>query len=304
MSHDSPPTPCGIYARGETEDYTVFINDTSITPPPIPTGLNVYNIANTSAAFSWTPDNNAASYHLRYKKTTETLWTLASVNTPSVTVPAGLSANTAYNYACESVGSSGPSGFSATQTFTTIAAPLPIDSVEITASRQGANVLVNWSTQSEQNSAWFDVERSYNGIDFIKIGQVQASGFSSNTKFYQFTDVNASRAMIFYRLKMVDLNSSYKISAVVKIAKSRGNDQGFLLYPNPAIYNVNVALNESTKEDLQLKVTNQLGQVVKSTRLSKGTYLIKLDISGLPKGIYTVILTGSETVLVKKLIVR
>ena len=88
MSHDSPPTPCGVYARGETEDYTVFINDNSTVPPPVPTGLNVSNITTSSATFSWTPDNNAASYHLRYKKTTETTWTIASVNIPSITVPA------------------------------------------------------------------------------------------------------------------------------------------------------------------------------------------------------------------------
>ncbi len=301
MSHDNPPTPCGVYARGETQDYTVLINDNSTTPPPIPAGLNVSNITSSSATFTWTPEVSAASYHLRYKKTTETTWTIAPVNVTSITVPA-LSSTTFYNFSCQAIGTIGPSGYGATQTFTTAGIALPINGIEITAKRQGANVLVSWSTQSEQNSAWFDIERSYNGIDFIKIGQVQAAGYSTNVQHYQFTDANVVKSLHFYRLKMVDANASYIFSPTIKVAVSGGKNQGFLLYPNPAISDVSVALNESTKEDLQLKVTNQLGQVVKSTRLIKGTHLIKLDISGLPSGIYSVILTGSQFVQAKKLI--
>ncbi|MBL0201574.1 MAG: hypothetical protein IPP81_15950 [Chitinophagaceae bacterium] len=33
-----------------------------------------------------------------------------------------------------------------------------------------ANVLVSWTTQSEQNSARFDVERSDDGVYFTKVG--------------------------------------------------------------------------------------------------------------------------------------
>jgi GEVED domain/Secretion system C-terminal sorting domain/Fibronectin type III domain len=303
MSHDSPPTPCGVYARGETQDYTVLINDNSTAPPPIPAGLSVSNITSSSATFTWTPEVNAASYHLRYKRTTETTWTIAPVNVTSITVPA-LSSITDYNFSCQAIGTVGPSGYGATQTFTTAGVALPINDIEITASRQGANVSVNWSTQSEQNSGWFDIQRSYNGIDFIKIGQVQAAGFSSSVRQYRFTDVNAAKSLLFYRLKMADANASYKFSPIIKIAKSGIDEQGFLLYPNPAVNNVSIALNESTKQDLQLKVINQLGQIVKSTRLIKGTHLILLDISGLPGGIYTVTLTGREFVQTKKLIIK
>ncbi|NOT90658.1 GEVED domain-containing protein [Ferruginibacter sp.] len=303
MSHDSPPTPCGVYARGETQDYTVLINDTSTVPPPIPIGLNATNITTASARIFWTPDSTAVSYNMRYKKLTETTWTVAPVNDTTITLP-GLSSITNYDYAVEAVGGVGNSGYTATQAFTTLGAPLPINGVDMAAMRQGANVLLSWTTQSEQNSAWFDVERSYNGTDFIKIGQVQASGFSSSTKLYQFTDVTAPNSLLFYRLKLIDANASYKFSPITKVAAAGSNDQQFLLYPNPAIYNVSIALNESTKEDLQLKVTNQLGQVVRSTRLIKGAYLTKMDISGLPSGIYTVIVTGKEFVQTKKLIVK
>jgi hypothetical protein len=113
MNHDNAASPCGVYARGETEDYTVLINDNNTEPPQIPTGLYVSNITNTSATFSWTMDNSAYEYHLRYKPVTATTWTVASVNVPSF-IALGLAPATNYNYSCESVGSGGPSGYGAT----------------------------------------------------------------------------------------------------------------------------------------------------------------------------------------------
>jgi hypothetical protein len=84
----------------------------------IPTGLNVSNIANSSATFSWTAVSGATLYHLRYKTTSAATWTVASINTPSITLK-NLTAGTTYNYAVEAICSSGPSGYSTTQTFTT-----------------------------------------------------------------------------------------------------------------------------------------------------------------------------------------
>ena len=74
-----------------------------------------------AATFSWTPVTGATLYHLRYKTTSATTWTVASSNLPSVTL-SGLSGGTSYNYAVEAVCSSGLSGYSASQTFTTTGA--------------------------------------------------------------------------------------------------------------------------------------------------------------------------------------
>ncbi len=302
MSHDSPPTPCGVYARGETEDYTVQINDTSTVPPPIPIGLNATNITTSSARIYWAPDSTAASYNLRYKKLTETTWTVAPVNDTTITLP-GLSSITLYDYAVEALGSAGRSGYSATQDFTTTGVPIPIKIVAITARRQGINVLVNWTTASEQNSGLFDIERSTDAVNFSKIGQVQAAGYSTNMRNYQFTDTHTVKTMLFYRLKMIDAGGIYKLSTVKMVAADAGM-QEFQLYPNPAVSFVNIALTEAATNDMQVQVTNQMGQSVKTIGISKGTQLLTIDVSALAKGIYFVALRDNKTVQVKKLIVK
>lgn len=301
MDHDNPASPCGVYARGETEDYTVLIGDNNTEPPQIPTGLNVSNITNTSATFSWTPDNSAYEYHLRYKPSIATTWTVASVNAPSV-IAMGLTTFTQYDYACEAVGSGGPSGYSATQTFVTGSA-LPIIGLELMARRQGEDVLINWNTQSEQNSAWFEIERSNDGIVFSQIGLVQAAGLSNNIRNYQFTDVNAAKSMIFYRIKLVDADGSYKFSPVRVVARSDDNRNEFLLYPNPATSTVNIVLNKATSEDMQLQIINSMGQVVRTSRLNISTQVLMLDVSKLSKGFYILKLSGSSEVQSVKLVI-
>ncbi|MBL0201573.1 MAG: T9SS type A sorting domain-containing protein [Chitinophagaceae bacterium] len=55
-----------------------------------------------------------------------------------------------------------------------------------------------------------------------------------------------------------------------------------------------IILIEPATKALQLQVTNQMGQIVKSDRVSTGTQLITLDVSQLPKGIYAVVLRGND----------
>ncbi len=278
-----------------------FLDHTGGIPAEVPSNLNVSNIGSTYSTFSWTGVSNAYLYHLRYKKSSDIIWTVASINIPTITIN-GLSAATSYDYACEAINSGGPSGFSATQTFTT-GTVLPINGIDITAKRQGPNVLLNWSTQSEQNSAYFEVERSFDGLVFFSIGRVQAAGNSSDQRSYSYFDRNAENRLIYYRLKMTDIDAAFKISPI-RIVPKIAALQEFTLFPNPATINANLVLNEPAREELQLRIINQLGQVVLNKQISKGSQLIKLDLHTLSPGIYALCLTAPGMIWVNKLAVK
>lgn len=95
-----------------------FLDHTGTGSCGTPSGLNTTNVMNTSATFSWTPVAGAYLYHLRYKTTAAVDWTTVSTNQNSINIKT-LTAGTSYNYAVEAVCSSGPSGYSASQAFTT-----------------------------------------------------------------------------------------------------------------------------------------------------------------------------------------
>ncbi|MBK8611188.1 MAG: T9SS type A sorting domain-containing protein [Chitinophagaceae bacterium] len=279
-----------------------FLDHTGAIPAAMPISLNVSGITSSSAILSCDPVSGAYLYHFRYKESAASNWITISTNTPSVNL-AGLTPSTLYDYACEAINDGGPSGYTATQIFTTTAVVLPIYIIDIAARRQGANVLVNWSTKSEQNSAHFEVERSYDGVVYINVGQVQAAGNSSIQRNYQFIDIAAPSKMLFYRLKLVDIDARYKLSDIRVVPKLENTDMEFLMYPNPASIGLNVVLNDVAAENMQLDIMNQTGQLVKTMQVLKGTQFIKLDISELPKALYMLKLTGREKVIVKKLLI-
>jgi hypothetical protein len=95
-----------------------FLDQTTTGTCSIPGGLTVANITGTSANFTWSAVSGASLYHLSYKPASAATWIVVSTSLPSVTVTT-LTAGTTYEYAVEAVCSSGPSGYSTTQTFST-----------------------------------------------------------------------------------------------------------------------------------------------------------------------------------------
>lgn len=98
-----------------------FIDQTATGSCGIPTGVFATNTNNISTTFIWLPVPGATLYHLRYKTASAATWTEISTNLTSYFV-FGLSSGTSYNYAVEAVCASGPSGYSPTQSFTTLGA--------------------------------------------------------------------------------------------------------------------------------------------------------------------------------------
>jgi hypothetical protein len=84
-----------------------------------PTSIIANNITTSSADIAWAPVSGA-TYIVRYKKTTETVWTTINTNASSITLP-NLPDGTAYEVQIAAVCSGTPSPYSASVNFTTLA---------------------------------------------------------------------------------------------------------------------------------------------------------------------------------------
>src|SRR5690606_25058391 len=94
--------------------------------------------------------------------------------------------------------------------------------------RAGA-ALLSWNTSREENTAFFEVQRSTDGKAFTAIGRVQASGNSAQPAQYAFTD-REPLASNYYRLKMID-NDSAATFSVTRMLQFEAT--GPRVYPNP-----------------------------------------------------------------------
>jgi hypothetical protein len=61
---------------------------------------------------------------------------------------------------------------------------------------------ISWSTLSEYNNDRFEIERSDDAINFIKIGEIKGKGNSNSINKYEFIDLNLKN--IYYRIKQID----------------------------------------------------------------------------------------------------
>jgi hypothetical protein len=110
---------------------------------------------------------------------------------------------------------------------------LPVNLSSFSAQKNSTDALLQWQTNSEANTAYFNVERSYDGTTFTGINKVNAKGQSSNIYTYKdIAGLSSGSTNTYYRLKIVDVNGNFKYSSTVKLAN--GHETRVNVFPNPA----------------------------------------------------------------------
>ncbi len=185
--------------------------------------------------------------------------------------------------------------------------PLPVSliSFEVVGEQDAAHL--KWVTARETNASHFELLRSADGRDFHAIGTVQATGESLKPVHYRFSDYRPeqSGAISYYRIRTVDRDGTYELSAIASIKWARRDGAAGFAYPNPVrggkvILNLDTAVGKS-----DIVVFDMSGRMVKvpATKKANGSY--ELETGGLPAGLYLVKVRGEgPDVVVSRLLVE
>ena len=163
---------------------------------------------------------------------------------------------------------------------------IPVELVLFDAVNRERGVQLLWQTATEQNSDYFEVQRSRNGIDFESITKVQAAGTSSTTQNYEHIDEQPLSGHSYYRLQQFDTDGSSTYSRTAAIyRKPLGVD--FNVYPNPAKDEIFIDYKDGLSGDLQCQIYNTLGQEIYKTSWTIPTNdWIMIPVRQLPDGVY------------------
>lgn len=149
-------------------------------------------------------------------------------------------------------------------------------------------------TASENESSFFEVHRSTNGIDFENIGVIEAAGNSNQTVSYQLDDYEAKSGIRYYKLKMVDLNGDFNYSSIVATNFEESNIQ---VVPNPSNGSFQLIGLKGTNQiellDLQGKVLKQL----ESNQSNEYFYLNQTH------GIYLLRITSADSTSIIRVVI-
>jgi len=164
------------------------------------------------------------------------------------------------------------------------AALLPVDFIHFTGQQKEAFIQIDWTTASEVQNDFFDIERSVDGYHFEKIGKVNGSGDSDELEYYEFLDRDPLADINYYRLKQVDFNGKYVYSNVISVeGRSKGFDK-IHIFPRLAQDNITI---ENKFEFSKVSLFNSSGALI-GTYKQAAQGKMSLDVSSLPSGTYFV----------------
>ncbi len=167
--------------------------------------------------------------------------------------------------------------------------PLPVSLISFTAQYKDNQVILNWSTASEQNNSYFDVERSIDAANWTTIDQVRGHGttnaFNSYSSMDNLIDAIPS-GTFYYRLKQVDFNGAFAYS-MIRSVDVANQPYTFSAYPNPTNSTLNVIWTNNTSGNTTVKLVNAIGIIVyEQSAGGMGIIQKQVDLSGLTNGIY------------------
>jgi hypothetical protein len=111
---------------------------------------------------------------------------------------------------------------------------IPVELTSFTATANGKELLLSWSTATEINNQGFEVQRKFGSNDFVTIGSVKGHGTTTTPNNYSLVDKLVDGGKYIYRLKQIDFSGTFEYSDAVEV-EVRVLDKFTLEqnYPNP-----------------------------------------------------------------------
>ena len=189
----------------------------------------------------------------------------------------------------------------------TIVKALPVELTRFEVVAAGRDARLSWTTASEKNNAYFEVQRSLDGKQFETIGKRTGQGSTQARTDYAYLDAGAGRLLagqpIYYRLRQVDYDGQEAFSPVRVVTFGQAASTAVALYPNPTAQHPTVTLDLTglPTGDYQVQVLDLTGRLLQQQTLAGGQRH-PLAVQPLPMGSYLVQVHGGAIHLNLKLV--
>ncbi|MFM2358094.1 MAG: hypothetical protein RLY16_86 [Bacteroidota bacterium] len=177
-----------------------------------------------------------------------------------------------------------------------ITAVLPVTITKIQAFKVQQQVKVEWNVENQINLSQYIIERSADGKNFQPMTTVSANNQRTATN-YQTLDAKPFSGNNYYRLKMVDLDGSFKFSAIVKV-NATSIEAPISIYPNPVVnHTMQINMPAQAAGKYQVQVYNLNGEKISSSVINHqggvSVYPVSVNQS-VPAGMYKVEISNQE----------
>lgn len=168
-------------------------------------------------------------------------------------------------------------------------------------------VLLSWSTISDPEIKYFEIERSTDGANFTSLKIIKRQLTSDDYMQYNSTDnlIATDKDYVYYRLKTTGENNLVTYSKIVRIFIGERDKGRISILPNPVSDNMRISISSTNDEEAEILIYDFAGRKMRSlfTRLQKGRTVIEVkDFKNWPPGIYSVKVLFANSVITKKMV--
>ena len=182
----------------------------------------------------------------------------------------------------------------------------PVELSSFTAAIQNKAVVLNWVTATEINNYGFEVEKSFDKVNWNKIAFKNGYGNSNSVKDYTYNDKDITKnGMYYYRLKQIDNNGDFEYSNIVEVnVNIPVKFEVAQNYPNPFNPVTNISFNLPEASNVTLYIFNAIGQQIKTINAGykeAGKHTIEFDGSSLNSGVYFYKVEAGNNSMIRKM---
>lgn len=169
---------------------------------------------------------------------------------------------------------------------------LPITLSEFKGSVRNCDVTLAWSTSSEENSAWFDVEQKTTA-GWIAVKRIAAAGSSTGEIKYSATVPMEPGVVNYFRLRLVDKDARVKHSNTLAY---RCNGKSLVqVWPNPVS---NELFVDGLNGRNEIRLIDAVGGLI--SRISTNAVKERINVSALPAGIYFIQVINEQGIAIAR----
>ncbi len=184
---------------------------------------------------------------------------------------------------------------------------LPVRLLSFTGKWAGSQVNLQWEIDQESGIDQYEVQRSDDGINFIKIGSVAA--VNSTVRYtYSFTDSALSKPAYYYRIRIVEKSGSTELSSVLLLsANLPAGAKSIKIFPNPVTDRFTISFESKITGLLSIRITDLGGKEIwKQETEVTDVYNYTFSFAGKKPvaGIYLVKLYAKNTESTAKILIQ
>jgi len=184
---------------------------------------------------------------------------------------------------------------------------LPISLQQFSATTERNRVKLEWTTATEENNAYFELQRSTNSWNYTTIGTVQGRGTTAGRSDYLFHDNRPEAGTNYYRLLQYDVNGKMTNHGI-RTAMFKAKSIQLTISPNLVNNQAQIQFMLAKAGAYRIELIDARGAFVKEITRGVGdaerVIAHSLHAGAHAPGVYIVRLTTNDEIITQRMIIQ